>query len=398
MLASAPPADLLVVGAGPAGRILASRAAAAGLSVTLVDPAPDRVWPATYRAWEDELPAWLPVHVRAAVAEDVRAFARTEHRLDRRYVVLSTPDLQAWAAAEGGHGSSQGRVTVVSSAVVGRRVTGGVTHVVLPGGATLPGRVVVDASGPARVLTGGPAPGARAAQTAVGVVVPEGLGLPSLFMDWRADHGDPGWPSFLYAMPVGGGGVLLEETSLARRPGLNLSVLRRRLRDRLRARDIAVPADPEEEQVAFTVDTPLTRGTGDVVAFGAAAPIIHPATGYSLAASLRLVDPIVSALAQAPSDPAAAVRAVIWPRRARAVHHLRRRGLEVLLALPPAGVADFFEIFFSLDPAHQRAYISEREDLRAVSAAMWAVFRGADGPLRRHLVRHGGMAWNMGPS
>ena len=53
-------------------------------------------------------------------------------------------------------------------------------------------------------------------------------------MDWTVAAGtDPGWPTFLYAVPLGGGRVLLEETSLARRPGLPMAALRDRLLTRL---------------------------------------------------------------------------------------------------------------------------------------------------------------------
>ena len=31
----------------------------------------------------------------------------------------------------------------------------------------------------------------------------------ALFMDWRPDHGEHGWPTFLYGVPLGGGQVLL---------------------------------------------------------------------------------------------------------------------------------------------------------------------------------------------
>lgn len=378
----APPLDLLVVGAGPAGRALARRAAGVGLDVGLLDPAPARPWPGTYRAWADELPAWLPPHLVAATADNVRAVARTEHLLPRRYAVLDTTALQGWAAAAE-------RVVVHTGTAIGRRTREGITEVLLAGGGRVAARVVVDASGARRVLTGGPPLGERAAQTAVGLVV-EIADAPHLFMDWRADHGEAGWPTFLYSMPLGGGRVLLEETSLARRPGLDLVTLRRRLESRLAARGIPLPADPDLERVGFVVDTPRTHGTGGVVAFGAAAPLIHPATGYSVAASLRLVDPLIDALVERLPDGIAAAdaaRDVVWPRQARAVHRLRRRGLEALLAMPPEGVVDFFELFFGLPARHQQAYLSERTDVLAVGAAMWAVFRAADPALRRHLAQ-----------
>lgn len=32
-------------------------------------------------------------------------------------------------------------------------------------------------------------------------------------MDWRQEHDEDGWPTFLYVIPLGGGRVLVEETS-----------------------------------------------------------------------------------------------------------------------------------------------------------------------------------------
>ena len=363
--------------------------------MVLVAPDPTGAWPASYGAWTDELPADLPTDVRAADMLDAVAIARSRHRLDRTYTMLSTDRLQA-------HLTDPAIRTVVGTA---RGTHHGPTHtaVVLADRRTVLGRVVIDASGAGRVLTGGRTPAPPAAQTAYGLIVDgtRAAEAEQAFMDWRGDHGHTGWPTFLYAVPLDGGRLLLEETSLARRPGLPIAELRTRLHTRMAARglDPAVLADAEAagavERVAFVVDTPLTRGRARIVPFGAAAPMIHPATGYSLAATLRTAPRLAEAiLAHLPGDgrdAAAAARRVVWPASARLVHHLRRRGLEVLLALPPEGVIDFFELFFDLPAGHQRAYLSEREDARAVMAAMAAVFAAADGPLKRHLVRWGGV-------
>ena len=51
--------DVIVVGAGPAGRALTHRLLARDVTVTLVDPAPDRPWRSTYACWADEIPDWL---------------------------------------------------------------------------------------------------------------------------------------------------------------------------------------------------------------------------------------------------------------------------------------------------------------------------------------------------
>ncbi len=95
--------------------------------------------------------------------------------------------------------------------------------------------------------------------------------------------------------PSAADAVLLEETSLARRPGLPLPVLRRRLLARLAHHGITPPADAPVERVRFPVDDPRHNAPG-VLGFGAAAPLVHPATGFSVADALRLAPAVADAL------------------------------------------------------------------------------------------------------
>jgi lycopene beta-cyclase len=119
------------------------------------------------------------------------------------------------------------------------------------------------------------------------------------------------------------------------------------------------------------------------VPFGAAAGLVHPASGYSVADSLRLAPKVAEAIAV---GGAAAARRVVWSARARAVHRLRRAGLSTLLALSPAQTAEFFALFFALPPHRQYAYLSGREDLAGTAAAMADLFRAAPWPLRRAMA------------
>jgi lycopene beta-cyclase len=383
--------DVTVVGAGPAGRALAGACALRGLRTALVDPDPRRPWRLTYGAWCDELPADLPETAVAARARG-RAVALTTRELGWEYAVLDVAGLRAHLDA------GLAGVTVVAGRVAHRDGVG----VVLADGTALTALVVVDAGGyrqPLRLpgLVGGPAgPRPAAEQTAYGVIVDEQSAAAvvapgtALFMDWRPPLGAPrGWPTFLYAVPVGGGRVLLEETSLARRPGLPMPALRDRLLARLARYAITPSADAEVERVRFPVDTARHRAPG-VVGFGAAAPLMHPATGFSVAAALRLAPTIADALtAHLPGDPRGALgaaRTVVWSPAARAVHLLRRRGLEALLRMPPEEVPAFFEVFFELPEAHRWAYLTGRDDLAATVAAMNALFGRAGWRLRRRLV------------
>ncbi len=380
--------DVLVAGGGPAGWALAGACARLGLDTALVDPAPDRPWRATYGAWHAELPAELAPTVAASGRG--RAIGTIGHELEWDYAVLDNDALRAALA------SPDVRVRT------GQLRPGDGYHAA----------VLVDATGQRRALLGGARRPPAAEQTAVGVVVDAETAAPlvepgrALFMDWRCQHGEAGWPSFLYGVPVAPGRVLLEETSLARRPGLSLAVLRRRLRARLAGHGIGT-GDRAEERVRFVVDTPLPprrARRGPVVPFGAAAPLIHPATGFSVAAAVRLAPRLAAALRDGldrdnpdrdnpdrggPDRAVAAGWRTVWSPRALAVHALRRAGLEAMLAMPPQQVPEFFDVFFELPARHRWTYLTAREDLAGMASAMRDLFLATPWPLRRHLVLRG---------
>lgn len=343
--------DVIVVGAGPAGRALARACAARGLGTALVDPNPSRPWRATYAAWLDELPADAPI---AVATSRTRAVTTAEHVIARGYAVLDNERLRRLP----------GEVRVVTGRVVGR--TG--TAVTLADGRVLTGRVV-DASGTA---------GGEVAQTAVGVVVPAERAAPfvgadeALIMDWRkppaATTSDP---TFLYAIPVSADEVLLEETSLARRPGLPLRELRLRLHARLAVHGIPVPDD--EERVRITLDGRAGDG-----AFGAAAGWVHPATGYGVAAALRRAPVVADAIADG--------RPVSRSAAERAVRGLRLRGLAAVLAMRPDEVPEFFNAFFQLSGSLQHDYLGGHDDLRGTVRVMLRLFGSVSWDMRARLA------------
>jgi len=343
--------DVVVVGGGPAGRALARACAARGLGTTLVDPNPERPWRTTYAAWVDELPADAPVAVSTSRA---LAVTTVRHVVERGYAVLDNERLR--------------RLPDDVRVVAGRVVAHTRQTATLADGRVLTG-LVVDASG---------AVGGRAAQTAVGVVVPATSATPfvgadeALIMDWRkppaATTADP---TFLYAIPVSADEVLLEETSLARRPGLPLRELRLRLHARLARHGIPVPED--EERVRITLDGPARDG-----AFGAAAGWVHPATGYGVAVALRRAPVVADAIAEG--------RAVTRSAAERTVRRLRLRGLDALLALPPDDVPEFFDNFFTLSGSLQRDYLGGHDDLRGTVRAMLRLFNSASWDMRARLA------------
>ncbi|MGV9676965.1 lycopene cyclase family protein [Nocardia sp. NPDC003482] len=346
----------MVCGLGPAGRALTHRALAHGLSVTVIDPRPDRVWTATYGGWADELPDWLDRGVVAARVERPVAWGTRRFEIDRGYVVFDSEALRRGLGIDGAR--------VIADRVVELGGSKGSEWARLSSGETVTAARVIDARGLSRSPE-------RAEQTAFGVVVPESRWSEPLFMDWRDDHGAPPGapPSFLYAIPLGDNRFLLEETCLAGRPALSPTILRDRLHQRLRNRGLTLTGDEPTEIVRF----PLQGGRPEPRRFGARGGMLHPATGYSVTQSLSAADDFVLGKPE-------------YPARARAVHLLRELGLRVLLDLPATDLPAFFDAFFTLPVPRQRAYLSGTTDLAGTASAMMSLFATLPWALRRHLL------------
>lgn len=377
--------EVVVVGGGPAGRAIADHCARHGLDTVLVATRPDARWVATYGLWAEQTAA-LPTGAAWVAATAIRGAGRP---LAGRYVTL---DNRAVLAAY-----ARGPVRTVAGRVVGAEYGRAGAIVLLGSGRVVHARLVVDATGARRVLCGGPPGGTRAEQTAYGLVLPGEAARPlvppgeAVLMRW--DRRRPGWPTFLYAVPLPGGRVLLEETSLVRRPGLAVAELRRRLTRRLRRAGVPVEAAQGTERVRFAMDLPRVAPAGGAVPFGVAAGMMHPATGYSVGETLAAAPGLAAAIAEAlPRGPEAARRAArdqLWPARARAVRRLRAWGGRTLLALPPAQVPAFFDAFFAVPGDLQHAYLCGRDDLAGTAAAMLATAGRLPRPLRARMVLAG---------
>lgn len=380
-----PTLDVAVVGDGPAGSALARDLHDRGVDVALFGN--DRPWSATYTTWVDDL-AGVAVLDGADIwlqrFDSVAACFIDRITIDREYGVIDNDALLGVLRRDVDH-----RVGVIGSANdVGARIVVDATG--WPSG--------LDPTDRSRLERGG-----LAWQTALGVVLPEpptgSLGSPTVMdfspvttgpreTDGRADLGVP---TFAYAFPVTDG-WLVEETVLAG-PPLDPDALAPRL-----ARRLGEPVDQlldrarRIERVRIPMGAPVPgrpdSASPAVVRFGAAAGMIHTATGYSVAASLRAADRVGAAVAQqlAGAPDGRALADAVWPRALRRSRRLHDYGLGVLLDMDVDDIRRFFQAFFELPPERWAAYLRVDTPPAELAGVMTAMFTRADWALRRRLV------------
>jgi lycopene beta-cyclase len=387
-------AQVAVVGSGPAGWAAAAALAEAGVLTVLVAPAPAAVWPATYGCWVDELE---PIGRSAVIGTSwpsVRVVGHCEHTVARAYAILDNARLHE--VLSGAFERAGGR-SVVGAAVSAQHFGWG-SRLLLADQRPMALRLIVDATGGGRLLRrAGPS---RAHQTAFGLFArfdrpPIPVGSCTL-MDWspaepEVAERDPR-PTFLYGLDLGEGRFLVEETALAESSPLAGDELRRRLAarlDRLGTRPTEVLG---EEHVDIPMGGPIPSPQS-VAATGAAAGLVHPATGYSVAAGLRAAPRLATAVRRAlvareePDQLAAAAWSAVWPRARRRARRLEEVGLSRLLVMGPEDVRSFFDAFFGLPVERWSPYLSGSGSTAELARAMTALFRASPGDVRRRLAR-----------
>jgi lycopene beta-cyclase len=389
--------DLAIIGDGPAGMALAAHCSLLGMKVMLIGP---RLrWSATYGVWVDEIegdPVLGPRRTEIFETESDRivVWGNFRHELARRYAVLNNSAVgRVLQDAIGAAGGEHLCATVVD-------VTPRADSVVIT---TTEGQFsaeqVCDASGMQRWQPGPVAAQrlvtATAWQTAYGVWVDTLPGdaavetqLPSL-MDFRPLDGsldeELSVPTFCYVIPTAQG-WLVEETVLAARSHVNPDRLRSKLIARLGSQGEEIVREAERSGKSERVQIPMGGPIGVPgeipIPFGAAAGMVHPATGYSVTSSVRAAPRVARALAQG-GDPWAAV----WPRSARFTRRMHQYGAEVLLSMSQAQIAEFFDTFFELPAAKWQAYLRVDSPPKELLGTMAHMFRGASASTRMSLMK-----------
>ncbi len=398
--------DALVIGSGPAGTIIAAALAERGVKVGGLTASPLRqVWPNTYGIWRDELEVLGLTELLGHCWENcVSYFDKGEVNHGRAYGLFDKVKLQNHLLAKceaGGVVWHQGKATSIEH----DRERSIVTTIA---GETLRARVVIEASGHNPLFVKRQQDrGAVAFQTAYGIVghfsAPPVEAQQFVHQDFRSEHlsateraTEP--PTFLYAMDFGNDVYFVEETSLAMAPPVSFELLERRLHQRLAARGIKVTAVHEVERCIFPMTLPLPDLHQPVVAFGGAASMVHPASGYMLGALLRrapgLAATIATALQDAQAEPAQIARAAwqqLWnPDRLRK-YYLYRFGLEKLMRFDEVLIKQHLDTFFSLPQSQWSGFLADTLSTPELLAAMVRLFAIAPNSLRWGLMQFPGL-------
>ena len=375
---------------------MAAALAPTGLSVTLIAPAPTTVWPNTYAAWVDQIdPSVDAVLGRANPWAQVFSVARVradrEQTAGRTYARFDNGSLLAALTQT----AESGSLTVRKDSATAIEHSEDGSTVSLSSGHSVEAALVLDGTGATSPFVLRPrANDTPAYQVAYGIVaefatdpLPENV---CTFMDWRGP--DRATPSFAYTLPIDGR-WLVEETSLASRPALAVDELERRLYERLRADGLVVTKVHAEERVSFPMDLPLPYRDQRVIGLGAAASLVHPATGYSVGASLRVAPRLAATLAaelgRSDATPERAARAAwktVWPDDRIKARRLEAYGLERVLTMDQSDARAFFDSFFRLPPKTAATYLGGEAGSAEMAAVMWKVFRNVSPRLQRRLA------------
>lgn len=348
--------DVVVLGAGPAGLLLARELAAKGLTVIVVSPRVRRGLAATYGLWLDEAEAGGISDCLDAVwpRATVRISEERAHVLQRPFARVNTIELldklHAQALARG--------VRLLEDAADDLVHDDEGSTVRLETGGEVQTRLVIDATGHATPFIERDRSDRPAVQMAYGLFLedarfPDDDGS-AVLMDLRSPI--PGeeerQPSFLYALLREDRRALVEETSLVATPPVPEKELARRLRRRMKRQGIS-GREVGDEVSCIPLGRPLPHTDQRVLGFGAAGGLVHPFTGYMLAAVLSRAAPFAADIARAIEDGTPARQLgpagwrALWPPERREARELHLFCMEVVRLLDGNATRAFFDAYFT---------------------------------------------------
>lgn len=332
---------VIVAGAGPAALSVARHLAELGLAVEIHAPTPRAPWPASFGVWSPSVQGVDWGDAVTACFETPRVVSQKGRlfELGNSYLRLDTPRLQRNLLAQ----AEQAGVRFVKRTHNARTLISTDT------------RLAIDATGQglrdkeARI---------DAFQTAYGlwIDVPSrsSLAHPMTLMDFRG--ADQKTPSFLYAMKESSSGgvdrLFVQETVLASKKPASLEGLKSRLLARLETLGLSAVERISEERCVIPLGRELPNSFESTVRFGAAAGMVHPATGYQLATCLSFAEPVSQAIFQSRSlgtkAASEAALTAMWPKDRQRSWQLYRWSAFALTEMNQREMGEFSEAFFSM--------------------------------------------------
>lgn len=404
--------DLVVIGCGPAGLALAAESAKLGLRVGLIGP--DLPFTNNYGVWEDEFKdlglekciehAWQDTVVYLGDSDPIligRAYGRVSRHLLHEELLercvksgVSYLNSKVESIVEGANGQSL--VSCEHNIVVPCRLA-----TVASGAAS--GRLLQYEVGGPRVSV----------QTAYGVEVEVETSPydPSLmvFMDYRdyipkkINSPEADYPTFLYAMPMSSNRIFFEETCLASKEAMPFDLLKKKLMLRLETMGIRITKLFEEEWSYIPVGGSLPNTEQKNLAFGAAASMVHPATGYSVVRSLSEAPKYASAIANimrcshdkgklpnqiSTSNISMQAWNTLWPQERKRQRAFFLFGLALIVQLDIEGTRTFFDTFFRLPRWMWWGFLGSTLSSTDLVLFAFYMFLIAPNDLRMSLIRH----------
>ncbi|KAA8523275.1 hypothetical protein F0562_009698 [Nyssa sinensis] len=404
--------DLVVIGCGPAGLALAAESARLGLNVGLIGP--DLPFTNNYGVWEDEFKdlglegciehVWGDTIVYLDNGDPIligRAYGRVSRHLLHEELLNR--------CVESGVSYLSSKVERIVEA------TNGLNLIECEHNIVIPCRLATVASGAAsgkllQYEVGGPR---VSVQTAYGVEVEVENNPydPSLmvFMDYRdyikrtVQCLEAQYPTFLYAMPMSPTRIFFEETCLASKDAMPFDLLKKKLMSRLETMGVRIIKTYEEEWSYIPVGGSLPNTAQKNLAFGAAASMVHPATGYSVVRSLSEAPKYASVIANIlkrghskdmlthiTSTENISMQAwnTLWPQERKRQRAFFLFGLALILQLDIEGIRTFFRTFFRLPNWMWQGFLGSTLSSADLVLFAFYMFVVAPSNMRMSLIRH----------
>ena len=384
--------DILILGSGPAALCLAAELASRNLKIRCISTkSPYDKWVNTYGIWASELEElglesllshrWSKTVSFFGNGLNDRGNIPTKHNYDYGLIDREAFQNELLKRCKG--------IEWLNDTAIEISTLEKISEVICQSGIKLKSRLVIDASGYKSNFIKRPQTKEVAQQAAYGVVgrfsSPPVEKSQFVLMDYRSDHlsevelKQP--PSFLYAMDLGENIFFVEETSLASYPGLSSEYLKKRLINRLENKGIFIKDILHEENCLFPMNLPLPSKNQSILAFGGAASMVHPASGYMVGSLLRRAPMLAEKLSIYLEDPTLSSIElakkgwdILWPYELTQRHKLYQYGLKRLMSFDEKMLRSFFLNFFQLSTKEWSGFLTNTLPLPKLIFVMSKMF------------------------